>query len=381
MVQSLNAHAASPGFTAPVRASEHHVHRGSVQTVLGGQCGNRALGDFLQLRTGAQGEAHISYADSNNLIGAAVGHAMYVRQNGGTGLFAASSPVSVAGLTPFNAVSDPAGDGKYEVAGTSSANMPQLDILNSNVSKVTTPPCTLAAPCYKFVMQLNNLSLGPTIAQDPDVDLVWLTQWFVPSTTDPNGGKNFHVYAESFNGAALQCFVGENAVELVGGGGVLTYPGRTQLPAANCQSTMGPGGNITIYLPLASASEPGAIDDRLHEVTSSTMTLQQPANTNADVTGAGIGGSFFNLIDVAQGFVFDPTELKITSISRLPNGHILLQGLGGANRLNTIQVSPDLSSGFTFLDSVLGGHDGTFQYEDMTSGPPLTKRFYRLTLP
>jgi hypothetical protein len=52
-------------------------------------------------------------------------------------------------------------------------------------------------------------------------------------------------------------------------------------------------------------NEPGAIDNRLHEVTASTMTLQQPANTVPPVSG--IGGSLFNLIDVAQGYIFDRT--------------------------------------------------------------------------
>ena len=163
--------------------------------------------------------------------------------------------MNIPGLTPFNAVSDPSGDGKYEAGGISSANMPQLDILNSSVSVATTAPCSVAAPCYKVVMQLSNLSLAATTAQDPDPDLVWLTQWFVPSTTDGNGGKNFHVYAESFNGGALQCFVGENAIQFIGGGGALTYPGRTQLAAANCQSTLGPNGNITMYVPLSDVSE------------------------------------------------------------------------------------------------------------------------------
>jgi len=51
-------------------------------------------------------------------------------------------------------------------------------------------------------------------------------------------------------------------------------------------------------------NEPGAIDNRLHEVTASTMTLQQPANTVPPVFG--IGGSLFNLIDVAQGYTFNP---------------------------------------------------------------------------
>jgi hypothetical protein len=163
-------------------------------------------------------------------------------------------------------------------------------------------------------MQLNNLSLAPTTVQDPDTDLVWHTQWFVPSTSDANGGKNFHVYAESTSGGALQCFVGENAVQLVGGGGVLTYPGKTQLPAPNCQSTLGPNGNITIYVPLSNVTEADPIDGRLHEVTASTMTLQGPANTDPPDPFVGIGGVFFNLIDVAQGYVFDPTV--VTAVSR-----------------------------------------------------------------
>jgi hypothetical protein len=304
MVQTLNGHDATPTFTAPILASEHFIHRGSMYTLIGGQNGDRTLGDFLQLRKGANGEAEIGYADSNNIDEASAPHGMFVRQNGGDGLLVARSPVDIPGLAPFNAVSDPSGDGKYEVTGVSSANMPQLDITNSSVSLLTTAPCSAAAPCYQVVMQLNNLSLAPTTTQDPDLDLVWLTQWFVPSTTDPNGGKNFFVYAESFNGAALQCFAGENAEQAVGGGVALTYPGVTQLPATNCLSTTGLNGTITIDVPLSNVNEPGRIDNRLHEVTASTMTLQQPANTVPPVSG--IGGSLFNLIDVVQGYTFDP---------------------------------------------------------------------------
>jgi hypothetical protein len=225
-------------------------------------------------------------------------------------------------------------------------------------------------------MQLNNLSLAPTTAQDPDPDLVWLTQWLVPSSSDSAGGKNFHVYAESNNGGALQCFVGENAAETTGGGVSLTYPGNAQLPAANCQSVLGPGGTITIYVPLSQVSEAGPIDNRLHEVTASTMTLTQPANSVPSI--GGIGGSFFNLIDVAQGYVFDPTELKITSITRLANGHILLKCQGLPNQLNIIQASPDLVTPFDFLASVMADGNGSFQYEDATN---LDKRFYTLAYP
>jgi len=348
MTQSLNAHnPAGPVFTPPIRASAHHIHSGGVQTLIGGQCSNasRALGDFLQLRTGPQGEAHISYADSDNVVGSLVGHAMYLHQNGGTGLYVANSPVNIPGITPFNGVFDPPGDGKYEVAGTSSANMPQLDILSSSVSEVAT--CSGGAPCYKFVTQINNLSLAPTTTQDPDIDLVWSTQWFAPSTTASNGGRNFHVYAESLNGAALQCFVGPNAVQLVGGGGVLTYPGTTQLAAANCQSTLGPNGNISIYLPLSLLPvDDGAIDNRLHEVTASTMTLQAQANSVPPDPLVGIGGVFFNLIDVAQGYVFDP-DLK-GAVSRKTHG------TAGTFDIDLVPPAPG-------IEDRSGGPNGDFQ--------------------
>src|SRR5207237_4822007 len=95
---STDAHSASPTFTAPVEASEHFMHRGSIQTLIGGQNGDRTLGDFLQMRIGAQGEAMISYSDSNNIDEGNAPHAMFVRQNGGEGLFATISPVNVSGL-------------------------------------------------------------------------------------------------------------------------------------------------------------------------------------------------------------------------------------------------------------------------------------------
>src|SRR5437016_2117931 len=52
IVQTLNGHAATPTFTAPILASEHFIHRGSMNTLIGGQNGDRTLGDFLQLRMG-----------------------------------------------------------------------------------------------------------------------------------------------------------------------------------------------------------------------------------------------------------------------------------------------------------------------------------------
>src|SRR5205814_4383979 len=121
--------------------------------------------------------------------------------------------------------------------------------------------------------------------------------------SDPNGGKNFFVYAESNNGAALQCFAGENATNVIGGGVALTYPGAGALPAANCVFTVGPKAQIKIYVPLSAVAEANPIDNYLHEVTASTMTLQRPSTSVLSL--GGIGGFCFNLIDVAQVYVLD----------------------------------------------------------------------------
>jgi hypothetical protein len=373
--QSLNAHSASPTFTAPVQASEHFVHRGSIQTLIGHQTGDRTLGDFIQMRIGPQGEAEISYSDSNNIDEGNAPHATFVRQNGGEGLLATISPVNISGLSPFNSVSDPTGDARYEANSTVSANMPQLDIVGSSVTLVTTAPCSAAAPCYKIVMQLSNLSLAPTTTEDPDQDLVWHTQWLVPSSSDQLGGKNFFVYAESLNGGALQCFSGENAENRIAGGVGLTYPGTTTLPAANCQSTLGPNGNITIYVPLSNVTEAGAIDNKLHEVTASTMTLQQQANSVPPVSANGrfIGGVFFNLIDVAQSYVFDPSlattppGIQLVNISgralvqtgdKIADGGFIVRG-APSKRVLLRGIGPSLQVSGALQDPVIELHDGT----------------------
>jgi uncharacterized delta-60 repeat protein len=75
--------------------------------------------------------------------------------------------------------------------------------------------------------------------------------------------------------------------------------------------------------------------------------------------------------------------LKILSISRPPNGHIVLQCLGVPNQVNDLQVSADLSAGiFAPISPPPPAADGTgaFTYDDAGAVGP-TKRFYRLATP
>jgi hypothetical protein len=322
LTQTLNGHSSSVTFTAPVLASEHPIRRGGIQTLIGNQCGGstnlglsgtaRTLGDFLQLRIGAKGQADISYADSENLDGNLYGsHAMFVAQNGGPGVLTTVKPSGPQ--IPLNSITDPAGDATYDALGASSASMPNLDIVASAISWPTASACHPAGTaCLRVTMKLSKMSLAAPLAPDTDRDLVWLTQWLVPASatctsTAPscvNGGLNFDVYAESTAGGAVSCWTGQNALEQNAEGVQLTYPGSTQLTAPGaCSVVSGTGGTITIDVPFADVSlDPGVapMSSRLYSVTASTMTLPEAANTVP--SEGGVGGVPFNLIDAAPSY-------------------------------------------------------------------------------
>jgi hypothetical protein len=256
---------------------------------------------------------------------------MYVKQNGGTGLFASSSPVSGDPIL-LNSASDPSGDAKRETDGvTTNPNIPNLDILLSSFSQPTPSDCHPAGtPCYRVKMTVNNLGLTPPA---PDTVAMWLTQWLVPAApgcvdapmTDSctKGGKNPFVYFE-LNLTGTSCWSGENAALLLGGGVTLTYPGTKQITAPGaCSFVLGPFGTITIDVPIADVSLPTGVaplsTNRLFSVTASTMTiLAGNAETpkpdkgvhtlvgGVDVFNSPIGGQLFDLIDVVRAYDFVP---------------------------------------------------------------------------
>ncbi len=326
LTQTLNGHASAVSFTTPILAGEHPMRRGSIETIMGNQCGgstnvslsgtNRTLGDFFQLRIGNHGEAQISYADSDNVDGDLYGsHAMYVSQNGGSGLYANKTVRGDA--IPIGNAGDPSGDATYDALGSSSASMPNLDITSSRLAWPTAKAChPSGTPCLRVTMKLANLSTAAPVAPDNDSDEVWLTQWLTPASasctsTAPScahGGLNFMVYAESSSGGAVQCWVGQSALEQNAEGVQLTYPGITQITAPGaCNFVSGAGGAVTIDVPLSQVSLDAGVapfSTTLYSVTASTMTL--PAAANSVPWASGIGGVPFNLIDVARSYDAHP---------------------------------------------------------------------------
>jgi hypothetical protein len=236
---------------------------------------------------------------------------MYVRQSGGPGLVGdkgvSGNPIQTG------STSDVSGDGKYEAAGVSSANAPNLDIVASSLSRPKDNKCHPAGTaCLRAELTVSNLSTAAPPAPDPDRVLVWQTQWLLPSAPSctstaascQNGGRNLFVYAVSDHGGPIRCWVGENAVEAVGGGVSLTYPGAEQITAPGaCTAQTGPNGKITIEVPISKVSLDAGVSpfaNRLYSVTATTMTYTQPPETVPSL--GGIGGTLFDVIDVAPGY-------------------------------------------------------------------------------
>jgi hypothetical protein len=329
VVQSLNVNSLNPTWSQPVQASEHFIHRGSIQTLIGSQSGDRTLGDFLTVRPGLQGEAVISYSDSNSITHfhaagpsstQGLPQGMFVRQNGGASLFRRVGSVRGPRVR-INSVQVGDHPASLDSAGISSSDQPNLKLLGSQVSSPD-------ASTYQVRMLVSDLrSLAPKTDIVPfGANLVWNTQWKVPSSSDPNGGAFFHAYMESTNGGSPTFWVGQDAAESSGGGVNLTYPGSTQLLTGSYTPTA--PGVITINIPKSAVGEPGAISDILYSVTSSSMTLAAPAESVPSLGGA--GGLDFSLVDVAPAYDFNPGQ-STPPFSSCPegDGNGTVHGQGG----------------------------------------------------
>jgi CSLREA domain-containing protein len=156
----------------------------------------------------------------------------------------------------------------------------------------------------------------------------------------------------------------------------------------------------TIALPLDPKLDPAGLQD--NGGPTQTIALQPDSPAIDKGTSNGLTGSlttdqrgtgfpramdYSNITNAAGGDGTDigaceGTRLKITSITCLANGHILLQGLGMPNRPHKIEASPDLSpnSFVAFPTTPTADGTGALQYDDSTAvGRP--KQFYRLRFP
>jgi hypothetical protein len=74
----------------------------------------------------------------------------------------------------------------------------------------------------------------------------------------------------------------------------------------------------------------------------------------------------------------NPVQLKIVSITRQANGHVMLQCLGAPSVANTVEATFSLTSAFESLNNaVVADSIGAFEFED-SAAANYSQRFYRL---
>jgi hypothetical protein len=155
-------------------------------------------------------------------------------------------------------------------------------------------PGTSRNPPGLTIADLRSLRPDPSTG-NPDRDLVWLVQWLAPSSSDPNGGKDFFAYMESTAGRRPRYWVGQATAGAVVSTLGFAYPGAHRVRGAYTGKTP---GTITIDVPVASVREARPINRTLYQVTTSTMTFAAPATS---------GLLLFNVIDVAPSYDVVPT--------------------------------------------------------------------------
>jgi glucose/arabinose dehydrogenase len=119
------------------------------------------------------------------------------------------------------------------------------------------------------------------------------------------------------------------------------------------------------------------ITAQLFPTSTGNFTLGSPASLGEDANGE------LYICDIVNGAVFKivpvTPNVEIDSITRnSTSGHAVVEGIGVPFTNVTVEATPMMTQGFSFLATVPVGADGTFSYDDSTG---LGTRFYRVTYP
>jgi probable HAF family extracellular repeat protein len=122
----------------------------------------------------------------------------------------------------------------------------------------------------------------------------------------------------------------------------------------------------------------GMIDLNAHLVPGSgwTLTDARGINDRGQITGVGmVGGTM-------HGFLLTlvPSDFRITSITALGKGNVLVSGVGTPFRTYAVQAAQDVRGPFVQIATIVATSDGTLQHVD-ADATNFTRRFYRFATP
>lgn len=176
--------------------------------------------------------------------------------------------------------------------------------------------------------------------------------------------------------AGLTAFVAEDGKILIGAA-FLSFVGAEAKagfvkwrPDGSLDSAYGIGGKAPSPFPL------GFSFDGIYTAERSHFLMEPPGHTGRALVRDGI-----RVARLLTGGSTPAPALAITSVTRLGNGHLRLQGLGTPSTAHTLHASPSLQSGsFIPLGPLTPDATGAWHYDDTTT-PGVPRRFYRLTQP
>lgn len=138
------------------------------------------------------------------------------------------------------------------------------------------------------------------------------------------------------------------------------------------------GGNIFGQDPLL-----GPLQDNGGPTRTQALMAGSPAINAANANAPTLDQRNFIRHDAPDigAFEFGAEAMRITSITRLMNGQVVLQGVGVPSQINGLLASPALGPGsFSTIANVTATANGALQYND-AGAVGLAQRFYQLTYP
>lgn len=314
MAQSTDALASRPSYTL-TKVTDHHVKYSGISTGGLGGSADRSLGDFLQIKTGLDGEALLSYVDDtsgnrNNDIcqgcgqtpAEAAGPTMSARQVAGPSLYAAKGTVG-SGTPAAGFVTDPVGkgypDAYLSLPGTDTNASKGIDLRSVGITRPDSSH-------LQITLRTGDPGLAENLAQSPTnggLYANWRVRWAGRYGTSGKDGQIWYVGLQAGQDGNPEYYVGKTASIDTTHTKYFAYPTGTTVPGRI-------RGDAIIWTVPTSAVGSPRTGDGLYSVTgfSAMSALPDRPIGVTEPTGTGQFGDedtlAANLLDATPSFSY-----------------------------------------------------------------------------